>query len=63
MIGRYSHLDLNSAGIRGGVLHDFTAGLNWYVTSHARVMFNYIVAHPEGFDYQQSLQARFQLVF
>ena len=46
--GRYSYLDLDSAGINGGVLHDWTLGLNWYTNRNSRVMLNYIAAHPEG---------------
>ena len=60
---RYSYLNLDSAGINGGVLHDYTTGLNWYLNDNARVMFNYVVAHPEGFDYEHIFQARFQLSF
>jgi phosphate-selective porin OprO/OprP len=63
LTGRYSYLDLNSAHIRGGVLHDLTAGLNWYLNQHARVMFNYIAAHPEGFDIEHIFQLRFQFNF
>ena len=60
---RYSYLDLDSAGITGGRLHDWTVGLNWYASLNMRMMFNYIVAHPEGFDYEHILQARLQLTF
>lgn len=39
---RYSYLDLNDAGISGGIASDHTFGLNWYLTPYARLMFNYI---------------------
>ena len=63
LTARYSYLDLDSAGINGGVLHDWTAGLNWYANQHARVMFNYIAARPEGFGFEHILQLRVQLNF
>lgn len=60
---RYSYLDLDSAGIDGGKLHDWTLGLNWYANLNMRFMFNYIAAYPEGFDVQHALQARLQFTF
>jgi phosphate-selective porin OprO and OprP len=39
---RYSKIDLNSGGIQGGEQHDTTIGINWYPSSKARLMFNYI---------------------
>lgn len=39
---RYSYLDLNDAGIAGGIASDHTFGLNWYLTPYARMMFNYV---------------------
>ena len=61
LVGRYSYLDLNSDGIEGGVLHDWTLGLNWYINFHSRVMFNYIAAHPEGFGVEHIAQVRLQI--
>jgi phosphate-selective porin OprO/OprP len=63
LTARYSYLDLDSAGINGGALHDFSAGLNWYLNQHARMMFGYIAAHPEGFDVEHIFQARLQFTF
>jgi len=60
---RYSYLDLDSAGIDGGTLHDWTLGLNWYANHNVRVMFNYIAAHPEGFGFEHILQTRLQITF
>jgi phosphate-selective porin OprO/OprP len=60
-IGRYSYLDLDSEGIEGGVLHGWTAGLNVYVNFNTKLMLNYVLAHPEGFDYEHIFQLRFQL--
>jgi phosphate-selective porin OprO/OprP len=63
LTGRYSYLDLDSREIRGGVLQDWTAGVNWYLNDQMRMMFNYIAARPEGFDVEHIFQMRFQLSF
>ena len=60
---RYSFLDLDSRGVEGGVLHDWTLGLNWYLNHHTRLMFNYILSHPEGLDLAHIWQFRWQLTF
>lgn len=41
---RFSHLDLNDAGIEGGRLNDLTVGLNWYLNPFTRVTSNYVHA-------------------
>lgn len=41
---RYSHLDLNDEGIKGGQLSDVTAGVNWYLNPNLKLMFNYVFA-------------------
>ena len=60
---RYSYMDLDSSGIEGGVLHDATLGLNWYLNHYVRTMLNYTLAHREGFDDQHILQIRLQILF
>jgi len=47
---RYSFLDLNSAGINGGILHDTTIGLNWYVNPNSKVQWNYFYTQRESAD-------------
>jgi phosphate-selective porin OprO/OprP len=39
---RYDFLDLNDQGINGGVLHNLTAGLNWFFNPNMKWQFNYI---------------------
>ena len=43
---RYSYLNLNDKNIRGGVINDFTAGLNWFMNPYTRMEFNYIHSVP-----------------
>ncbi len=39
---RYSYLDLNDGPTEGGRMDDFTFGVNWYLSSYMRMMFNYV---------------------
>jgi phosphate-selective porin OprO/OprP len=41
---RYSYLDLNSKGIRGGEVHDMTLGLNWFLNPNMKMQWNYFLA-------------------
>ncbi|MFM8577752.1 MAG: OprO/OprP family phosphate-selective porin [Planctomycetaceae bacterium] len=41
---RFSTIDLNDENILGNELTDFTAGLNWYLSPHARAKLNYVLA-------------------
>jgi phosphate-selective porin OprO/OprP len=41
---RYDYVDLSDNGVRGGTLHDWTFGLNWYWNPNMRWMLNYIIA-------------------
>lgn len=43
LAARYSAVDLTDRGIQGGVLHDLTLGVNWYLTPNAKVQWNYDV--------------------
>lgn len=38
---RYNYLDLNSKGIDGGVLHNMTCTLNWFLNPNMKVQLNY----------------------
>lgn len=39
---RWSYIDLNDAGIRGGEMQEMTYGLTWYLNPYTKGMFNYV---------------------
>ena len=45
LTARYSYLDLNDKGIRGGEIHDMTLGLNWFLNPNMKLQWNYFLAH------------------
>ncbi len=50
---RWSHTNLSSGAVSGGVMDNLTLGLNWYVNTHTRMMLNYIrtdtdAGRPDG---------------
>jgi phosphate-selective porin OprO/OprP len=60
---RYSHLDLDSEGIRGGILNDISLGLTWFARPHLRFMTNYVHAHLNGVGSADIIQLRFGVEF
>jgi phosphate-selective porin OprO/OprP len=44
---RFGYLDLNDRAIQGGMVYDWTAGLNWYLNPNMKVQLNYIAEHRE----------------
>ena len=67
---RYSAVDLSDGGVSGGELANVTAGVNWYLNPHTRVMFNYVnseledsAATASGDGSVDSLIVRFQVDF
>lgn len=63
---RYSTIDLNDGGVRGGEEDNVTLGLNWYLNPNFRVMWNYTKAEIEHDLYEGDLdifQTRFQVDF
>lgn len=63
---RYSTVDLNDGGVRGGEESNYTAGLNWYLNPNTRLTLNYIIADMDHDLYEgklEILQARFQVDF
>jgi phosphate-selective porin OprO and OprP len=44
---RYNWLDLNDQGINGGILHNFTTGVNWFFNPNTKWQFNYIATYRD----------------
>jgi len=67
---RYSHIDLNDEGIKGGKEDNVTLGVNWYLSKQLRIMANFIFVwtdknatgdgSDEGNDSPQIFQMRLQ---
>ena len=47
---RYDYLDLNDAGFNGGILHNMTSGLNWFLNPNSKFQFNYITTYRDVSD-------------
>ncbi len=60
---RYSQLNLDDSGIKGGELRDTTMGLNWYLNTHMRVMFNWVHGHRKTVGSGDLFGTRFQVFF
>jgi phosphate-selective porin OprO/OprP len=45
---RYNFLDLNDNTLDGGVLHNFTAGLNWFLNPNMKLQFNYMLTDRDA---------------
>lgn len=63
LAGRWSHLTLNDGPVRGGIMNDFTLGVNWYLYSNLRLMANYVLAHRNGVGDAHIFQTRVSLDF
>jgi phosphate-selective porin OprO/OprP len=61
LAARVSWLDLDDADVAGGRQLDLTLGLNWYLHTKARLMFNYVHAHVRGAGDADIAQMRIQL--
>ena len=48
MAARYNYLDLNDNGLNGGILHNFTAGLNWFWNPNMKIQFDYMATHRDA---------------
>jgi phosphate-selective porin OprO/OprP len=63
---RYSYIDLDDGGVRGGKETNYTAGVNWFLNPNVRVMLNYTIASIDHDLYEGDidiLQTRFQVDF
>jgi phosphate-selective porin OprO/OprP len=47
LLYRYSIVDLDDAGINGGILTEHTLGLNWHVNQNVRLQWNYLHANRD----------------
>ncbi len=64
---RYSSIDMgdsnNSSSSVGTKLDDITAGVNWYLSYHTRIMLNYVHAELDNVGSSDALAMRFQVFF
>ena len=66
VVARYGHLNLDSDGITGGKLTEWTVGANWYVGPYVKLQLNYTEARARRLDIPQAprtLQLRTQFYF
>ncbi|MCB9913891.1 MAG: porin [Planctomycetes bacterium] len=63
LAARYSTIDLNDDTVTGGEQTDITVGVNWYLSSFARTMFNYVNADVDGVGSADIFMIRFQIDF
>jgi phosphate-selective porin OprO/OprP len=45
---RYNFLDLNDATLDGGILHNVTCGLNWFLNPNMKFQFDYFATHRDA---------------
>lgn len=69
LCARFNYLDLNDAGIQGGVQKDLSIGLNYYLNKHIAVKLNYSYFISGAYVKEINnnnfsvLQGRFQFIF
>jgi phosphate-selective porin OprO/OprP len=63
LAARYSYLDLDSNGVRGGKLRNLTLGVNWYANPNVRLTLNYVFAHRQAKGSAHGFITRVQLEF
>ncbi|MGH0030825.1 MAG: OprO/OprP family phosphate-selective porin [Myxococcota bacterium] len=62
LAARFSGLDLNDAGVRGGRAQDLTLAVNWYLLKNARLGFDFIQVDTKGDD-PRAFQGRLMVFF
>jgi phosphate-selective porin OprO and OprP len=60
---RYNFIDLNDGTVNGGEMETYTAGLNWYLNPHTRIMWNYVMADVKDEGDADIFETRFQVDF
>jgi len=67
LAARWSYIDLNDAGVRGGYMEEMTYGVNWYLNKYTRVSLNYVrpdLQDPDQGDSDANMYSlRFQFEF
>jgi phosphate-selective porin OprO/OprP len=63
LAARWSFLNLNDGNVRGGILNDYSVGLNWYLYSNLRLMTDYLLAHRNGVGDAHVFQSRVSMDF
>ena len=48
VLARYSNLDLTDAGINGGQVQDYTAGVNWFLNPNMKIQANYVATDRDS---------------
>lgn len=48
LAARYARIDLKDDGVNGGVVDDFTAGVNWFLNPNTKVQWNYAIAFRDA---------------
>jgi phosphate-selective porin OprO/OprP len=44
---RYNYLDLNDSGLNGGMAHNGTLGLNWFLNPNLKFQWNYMATYRD----------------
>jgi phosphate-selective porin OprO/OprP len=62
---RYSHSDFNADDFNGGLMDNYTLGLNWYMNSAVKIAANYIYTVSKSYyeGHSNIFQMRFQIAF
>lgn len=63
---RFSYLDLNDGSVRGGIMRNMTAGMNWYFHPNSKLRFNYVYSRADGGPREGNLhifESRFEFDF
>lgn len=45
---RYNYLNMNDKGLDGGMLHDITSGINWFLNPNMKLQANYSVSYRQS---------------
>jgi phosphate-selective porin OprO/OprP len=61
LLVRHSHVDLDDGPVSGGKLTDLSFGLNWYISTGTRLMWNYILVDAHELGDMQVAQMRLQV--